>query len=304
MKDKHFDKIRYLSRAHVRHVTPYLGGLNSWNMAPHFGLSDNAMLKGDLLALVKRNHLMEWVFHSSIFAKQLESDYFRIIPLMRREYTGLEIRQIKYSFHTLMALGNILYVNFVDSDDYLRKLHSSDCLMIIRNGLSVPSDNVWSTEWCGEGGHLKIKIDNHAWGIFDDRMSKAFREDNEIFRMSYRESAFSCGVVRKESLSKRYRDFLFHLQYGRCAISDELMDYEKSAVDHIFPASKGGNNTLINLQLVNRKENNMKSNNAPLSSSACFSVEELERTGLDGLFPYTLLADRRTSVNPFGWLDL
>ena len=71
-------------------------------------------------------------------------------------------------------------------------------------------------------------------------------------------NCISDGTVTAETIKN-----LMESQHWRCAVSGEDLRMEPWAIDHIWPKSAGGLNTITNIQIVTRKVNGRKHKNIP-----------------------------------------
>ncbi len=292
-------KYRDMALFHLRRIHATLPLLDAKKMRRWAFSSDASFLCGDFRALSGRNFLSSWLLDSSRLLNRVNHRYNRVIPVPRRRYTDSEILDIKFSLHVMMSFGATVHTPVVISPDYLDRTFGSDDYFLLEGVLATNVLNLFgatalvATHNPSDIGDLFVRFTNRGW-----------RERNDVLSLRYRNNSWSVGVTRKEPLKKYYGDFLYLLQDGRCAITGQHLDSASFQVDHIFPASRGGNNTLINLQAVTEKANREKTDRVGMEHSRCFSDTELVGRGYDAFHPYPELAKRDVAHNPVGYLFL
>jgi hypothetical protein len=125
---------------------------------------------------------------------------------------------------------------------------------------------------------------------------KDLRGSPASFKLKYNQSTFSCRNI--SNLKKKYGQFLYFIQNGKCAITGELLDTTEWDVDHIWPRSQGGNNSLINLRATTRKSNLDKLDRI-IDSQYCLTSEEILKHQLLSIWHRTL-SDRKLTGHPIG----
>lgn len=291
------DKIQRASFEHVRELYNSLPTLENEKRKRFFSI-DQSLLLTDLVAMIKRNNFEHWMRESAKIANILEASYERIVPIKKREYNANEISQIKLTLHTLIALGCTIYVPFTNDDKYLDTHFGSSNVLLIDNVLTIDANKVYDEN---EPYFVKSKKPKN-YDLFSPFLNSKWRESNSIYTLRPRRNYFTAGVNKKVSLKNIYGEFLYFLQNGKCAITQEKLDISQMQVDHIFPSSKGGSNTLINLQLIKDGENLKKSNSVKEIDQWIFSERELVDLELDISFPYKDLSDRKRTSNPFNYV--
>ncbi len=291
---------RYVSRYHVNTVARRLVDLECLRKPPEFHSIDGSLILGKYSFLIERSSLMEWMLWSAKMVAQLNTRYFRVIPIPRRNFTVREVDQIKLTLHALLCLGSIVFIRLDPDDDFLMKNFETDNVMLMRGGFSMLTRGRWSSrEQTIETLDSTDRLD-----VFDCYKRPAWREANDTLRLSYGMNAFNCGVLRTDPLRERFGHLLYYLQGGFCAITNEPIAYKDAEVDHVFPSSKGGTNVLINLQVVDRKVNRIKSNDIAPGAVRIFDEAGLLEINLDCMHPYLDLVRRDVRYNPLGYLRL
>lgn len=292
---KNNDKILKASIKHYEQLHFYKSKLELLPKKQLFSTDKSFLLKG-FVDIIKRNNFNYWVFGSAQLSNNLKAQYHRVIPIKFEEYDYYQINQIKYTIHTLICLGANVYLAFTENKNYLEDNFGVDNSLLIKDLYALDSRLIYDVN---EELHLiPRKPDNYS--LFKNYLDKNWRESSQVFSLKHSRNYFTCGVRRGgESLRKKYGLFLYYLQNGKCAISNEKFNFSELEVDHIVPAAKGGNNSIINLQLVHKKINNKKSDTLDVLADRIFNDEELFKMGLDNTFPYAELTKRITNINPF-----
>jgi hypothetical protein len=274
--------------------------LESLPRRPDFHSIDNSIIMGDPLGLIRRASLMEWVIDGQRLCNQLKARYFRVIPVLDEQRAPKVLDYLKFTLHTLLSLGASICVIFTTDHRFLSAHYGVDNACTIQGGFSLTSDRAWIA---GDSYFSVVEQTDHL-DLYKRFNSPDWLHSNRAWLLKYGRNSFTMGVERKEKLREKYGDFLAELQNGTCAISRQRLNITGLHVDHIFPTSRGGNNTLINLQAVSPIHNLEKSNRGGEASRRILSDHDLEEAGLDTHHPYTELTSRVTSVNPFGYLLL
>ena len=64
--------------------------------------------------------------------------------------------------------------------------------------------------------------------------------------------------MHRHAVRKAYRRHVFNKQNGKCSMCGQKLSYLKFTIDHIVPVSKGGKNTLENMEAMCDTCNRMK----------------------------------------------
>jgi hypothetical protein len=294
------DKIRYASRFHLSRAYAHLRCIESKKEPHDFYSIDRSFLMGKFTLLCHRNFLSEWHLESSKICSDYKLSYHRVIPLLNRVYSATEIDNIKFTLHVLLSLGCIIYLPVVNNINYLKERFGESNFVTIENEFTIKTRHIWDEN----NAELLIDYSKENVSLFKPYTDKQWREENLVYFIKYRRNTFTAGVNRKEPLKEYYGDFLCFLQNKRCAILGEPLNAFDFQVDHIYPASKGGTNTLINLQAVCSTANRKKSDNVIQSDRRIWDDKQLTEKGFDLYHPYPELTCRDISVNPFGYLLL
>jgi 5-methylcytosine-specific restriction endonuclease McrA len=223
--------------------------------------------------------------------------YNRIIPILNKEYSKEQIEEIKYTLHILLALGSEIHLPITSNQDYLDRRFAENNLLLVENTLSVTTRHLWDKD----NAELIVDHDRNKTDLFQPYRNSRWREENNVLTLKYRRNSFTAGVNRKEPLKQYYGEFLYLLQNKKCALTGEPLDIHDMQIDHIYPASLGGTNILINLQAISSAANREKSNNATASDKRLWDDKTLEEKGYDLLHPYRELTRRNSSENPFSY---
>jgi 5-methylcytosine-specific restriction endonuclease McrA len=277
-----------------------MGLLEKAPRRPDFHSIDNSIILGDPLGLIRRPSLMEWVLDGQRLCNQLQARYFRVMPVLDKQRPPMFVDYLKFTLHTLLSLGATICVVFTADQHFLSAHFGVDNGCTIQGAFSLESDRAWS-----EGdAYFGVREQTDHLDLYKTFQKPEWLRSNKAWLLKYGRNSFTMGVQRKENIREKYGELLGELQNGRCAISGQKLNVTGLHVDHIFPASRGGNNTLINLQAVSPRDNLEKSNHGGEANRRILSDYDLEQAGLDTHHPYTDLTARDTSVNPFGYLLL
>ncbi len=292
------DKIKHACRFHLTETYAHLSKIELSPKPDGFFSIDKSFLMDNLSLLVHRNFLSEWHIQSSKLCAEGGLLYNRVTPLLDREYSQDEIDEIKFTLHVLLSLGCVIHLPVVSDLDYLEERFGESNFVAIGNDLTLKTRHIWDDD------RAEIVVDDSKENIelFRPYTDPKWCEEHTVHSLRYRQNSFSAGVVRKEPLKRYYGDFLYSLQNKKCALTGEPLDINDMQVDHIYPASKGGTNTLINLQAVSSRANRDKSDEFIHSDRRIWDDKTLEDKGFDLYHPYPELTHRDEGVNPFGYL--
>ena len=292
------DPMRYLSLQHVRALYDHLNRLEHTKGTRRIFSTDASFLLGHYVGMIQRSNFDEWVIQSARVGDQLRLPYFRVMPLSLRTYDEVAQRQIKFTLHTVLCLGSVVFVPLVERVDVLEDMFGSQNTLVVEGEFSIAGDHYYDPE---EGVRLN-KANPEKLEMFLPFLDPSWRSVHGVLRAQYGRNAFHTGVKRKGALKKQFGHLLLALQSGRCGLCNQSVGWEEWCVDHIYPASRGGTNTLINLQLLCRPCNQDKGN--MVESEALrwhLSLTEFASWGLDANHPFPELSDRTRTANPFGY---
>lgn len=216
----------------------------------------------------------------------------RVLPILTREYSAEEVEQIKYSIHFQLLLGLELILVFTDTTDYLHNTLGSDNLVVVRKMTFIDSDRAYD-----EDSPIRLAVVRNTMVV-----NNVYRE---LSLLTKKETSLHLRYGRYTLTSARinthtqYRDLLFYLQNGKCAISGEPLNAGEWHVDHIYPLDHGGNNSLINLRGITKPCNQAKRDEVT-EPRHCFTSEQLHRYELGSEF-YQRIADRKLEGVPCGF---
>lgn len=282
-----------------QYIVEALGAYDSGGRAPtYFCFVDRSFLKGDYTDILTPD-LYSW----HVVTSQLNGDHWRrtgrrlfrrVLPLIRRRYSAEEVTLIKYSLHFQLTLGIEVWPVFTNQERFLEENFGSDNLGVIRGRKIIDSPQLYDSD-----APSRLRIVTRPDGDLRD-VYAAFGDilrNEQVHVLRYGQRIFTCFQLR--SIKSWFGDFLFNLQDGRCAVTGERLAAEPWEVDHVYPRSMGGNNSLINLQVTLGRANREKS--ADLGTARyCLSPSQLARFGLATVF-HRRLSDRTLrGVRP-GW---
>lgn len=289
------DLLSRVSYEHVYQLFQCAKTLESKEKGRRVFSTDESFLIGKYAEVIKRSNLSEWLTNSARLFSRLGWAQHRVLPIYRTNYSNQEIDEIKFTLHILLSLGCNVFLPVVDRTDFLRGTFGSPNILVAEGVFGLDGGEVYQAS----ANELFIKPARlDLMDLFNPYSIRSWRSSNECFSLVYRKNSFSTGVVRRDPIKRYYGPFLYFIQNGRCAITGSSMDYESMQVDHIHPASKGGTNVIINLQAVDKRVNNQKSNDLAINSSRIFLDADLIRLGLDIAFPYPDLCFRTSVLNP------
>jgi hypothetical protein len=291
------DKIRFACRFHLQETASHWRNIEKNPARHNFFSIDKGFLLDTFSLFVHRSYLTEWHIESARITSNLGVTYNRIIPILNKEYSKEQIEEIKYTLHTLLALGTEIHLPITNDRDYLEQRFGENNLLMVENTLSVTTKHLWEKD----NAELIVDYDRNKTDLFQPYRNSKWREENNVLTLKYRRNTFTAGVKRKEMLKRYYGNFLYLLQDKKCALTGEPLDIYDMQIDHIYPASSGGTNTLINLQALTSKANREKSNKANPSDRRLWDDKKLEEKGYDLLHPYRELTRRNSSENPFSY---
>ena len=247
------DKLHRIIQDHLAALRPF--GRDSFGKsATYIYFIDASLLSGDYANLFKLPmiswHIETAHWNRRRFRTQRRRYIRRLVPILDREYSIEEQTLLKFALNIQLALGSEVLVYFVDDDRFLENMFNVDNMVVVKRGISLEVHLPYDSKVPYE-----LDIDSSAENVSDKfQILEDLSKDNEnAYILKYDQHTFTCN--RTKRLSKKYSDFLYRLQSGRCTISQEKLLESGMHVDHIFPRGMGGNNSLTNLQLVNGAEN-------------------------------------------------
>jgi hypothetical protein len=212
--------------------------------SPRTFFVDASLLRGNQNGLLS-SAMLAWHIETAQFNHEYWSVHgrrliCRIVPLLKRLYSAGEIEKIKYNIHFQLTLGLEVLVIFLPDDTLLEKEFGIDNLAIVKKALLI-------TDAMPYDPTVTIQISVKPWsdsGVEDlyyqiDHIEHCY----ESYLLRYNSTTFTSY---RENLRRSFGEFLFSLQSGRCAISQEVIHNGAWDVDHIFPIGLGGNNSLVN----------------------------------------------------------
>ena len=293
-------KIKYASSFHIKQVYIHLPEIEYKKRSHNFYSIDKGFLLGNFTLLAHRNFFSHWHFDSAKICLNMGFLYNRVIPILDRQYTNEEIEEIKYTLHVLLSLGCVIHLPIVNRIDYLESRFGENNFVTIENRFTIKTRHVWDKD----KAVMELDYNKDNIELFNPFNRSKWREENNVLSLRYRRNTFTAGVTRNEPIKRYYGDFLYFIQSKKCAISGIKLDIQTMQIDHIYPTSKGGTNTLINLQAVDPIANKNKSDDVDESERRIWDDKTLVRKGFDLFFPYRQLTYRNVSENPFGFLLL
>lgn len=262
-------------------------------IAPYTFFTDRSFLTGDFLNIIEPEMLL-WHLNMARMNDLFRPTHRRciirrILPILIREYTSEEIEQIKFSLHFQLLLGMEVILVLIDKREYLHDLLDSDNLVVVRKMKVIDSDRAYD-----EDAPIRLAIVQKR-PIVDDIYRELSLLTEQETSMQLRYSRYSLTSARID-LQRQYGDLLFYLQSGRCAITGDPLTAGQWDIDHIYPVSHGGNNSLINLRGTTHAANIAKRDSVT-EDRYCFSPQQLQKYGLNFEY-YQLLADRKLEGLP------
>jgi hypothetical protein len=294
------DKLRYLSNLHIRELYGHLAEIESDTKRRRIFSTDKSFVLGDYVAMIRRNNFDDWVHKSSDVAALLRMPYYRVMPIPVRNYGDREVVQIKYALHTVLSLGAIVLLPIVDRLDYLERVFGEQNTLLVERSFSIRGDHYYQP---GETLRLQTTEPDNL-DLFLPFLQSIWRDSNDVLLLKYRANSYSTGVIRKEPLKRYYCSFLSVLQQGKCALCKGRFSWHDWEIDHVYPTSRGGTNTLINLQNLCGPCNKDKGDWVEPSEERIAGPRELTDWGLDSLYPYSELTFRTRTTNPFHFVTL
>ena len=289
------DNVYKASQGYNKIVIEYMPEIE-YNKGDFFS-TDKSFLMNNFTSLIKGGSLINWALPISNLTKELGIKFFKVLPIFEREYTKIEIDIIKLSLHTLISLNQTILLQFTKNDKILEENYSSSNLFISRKSLSIESSNPYL-----EKGIIKYTTsEKDRFEIFADPLNPKLQLQNSIYKLSLKTNYYNTSNSKdvRSNINKYYSEFLFRLQSGKCAISNSSCKISEMEVDHIVPCSKGGTNTIINLQLIDKKLNKEKNNKFSPADTYILEQSTLEELGLYEYIDYIKLAKRDLTHNPF-----
>lgn len=279
---------------HIGEITPIFDEINAKN-TPYIYFIDQSFLLGNYSSITQ-DELTTW----NLITAELNSKFkgqnsrlvTRLIPIVKRDYSELEINLIKHSLSIQLAQGIRLCIIFTENNNFLHSHFGTDNLVLINGRKLISCPKFWEAE---EPTELIIE------SSFSRNISHIYAELNSIIEsqdthnLCYNTDTYTSY---KLSLKKKYGHFLFDLQNGKCSITKESLSINDWDVDHIFPIGMGGNNSLVNLRAIMRKENGSKS--AKITEVRyCLSPQELKTFNLTCDY-HRKFSDRKLVNIPLG----
>ncbi len=168
---------------------------------------------------------------------------------------------------------------FTDKEDYLHDRLGSDNLVVVRKEKFIDSDSAYD-----EDAPLRFTTVQNRMVVDDiyHELSKLTEQETSIHFRYGRHTLTSARM----DLQRRYRDFLFYLQNGRCAITGDALIPGQWDIDHIYPRSHGGNNSLINLRATT-KRSNLSKRDELTAGCYCFSREQFRKYSMGSILSFT-----------------
>lgn len=262
-----------------------------------------SFLEGEFWKLITPDNLFAWIRPSAEECVARHMIYERRIPMLDKKYTEFERAAIKYALHGVLSLGNRVLILVVPNRKFIRTMFGYGNIMFISGkNLEVFLGSV------GYGDSKNVQhrespkdVNNLSWLTDDSKIARS----HETFQFEYDKSSFKTGPGRTPQLKRKYGDFLWFLQGGRCELCGDALD-GRAQVDHVYPVSRSGVSTIINLELLHGSCNRLK-------------LDKLVRNGIDvesrrEIFtkvdlnlklhvpprnPWLMLADRRNGEPPF-----
>ncbi|KXJ04941.1 hypothetical protein AC249_AIPGENE3255, partial [Exaiptasia diaphana] len=188
---------------------------------------------------------------------------------------------------------SVLFLALTEREDYLGNIFETENVLTIQNGFTITVDELWTEA----NRYVSLSEEVEMMDAFSPYRNSAWRTSSDVIRLKYGRNSFNTGVVRDEPIKKKYGQLLHFLQSGRCAVTGDKLNSETMQIDHIYPASKGGTNVLINMQAAASYANREKSDEVDESERRIFSDSELLEIGLDCWMPYPGLSILGAYVN-------
>lgn len=291
----HTTKLTKILRAHEIELVSSFGHADSRTL-PHTFFTDRSFLTGEFLNIIQPEMLL-WHFNMASINDRFRTArrqgiIRRILPILVREYSNEEIEQIKFSIHFQLLLGLEVILVLTDRREYLHDKLGSDNLVVVRKLASIDSDSAYD-----EDAPVRLAVVRKRL-VVDDiyRELGLLTEQETSIHLRYGKYTFTSARI---DLQRQYGDLLFFLQNGKCAITGNSLVAGQWDIDHIYPISHGGNNSLINLRGSTRISNELK-RDAVTEARHCFSPEQFRMHGINSEL-YWLLADRRLEGLPVGF---
>jgi hypothetical protein len=262
-----------------------------------------ALLENESWKLIAPDNYLGWIYPSAQLCLAKRMLYERRVPVLRREYSEFDQKVMKYSLHGVLSLGNRVLILLVDSRRFIvETFEHKNVMFIAASGMRAWVGSV------GYGGTSNVQsavrpteVEKLSWLMSDQLISKT----HDTFVLQYDRSSFKTGPGRTSALHAKYARFLHFLQGGRCALCNDELG-KVTEVDHVYPVSRKGNNTLINLELLHKKCNRHKCDSMyPAGVDIAADKEILTRSqlaktlGLPARSFYCQLADRQQEDPPF-----
>lgn len=263
---------------------------------PYTFFTDRSFLTGAFLNIIQPEMLL-WHFNmasmNDLFRPgQRRGIIRRILPILTREYSTEEIAKIKFSIHFQLVLGLEVILVLTDKSEYLHEQLGSDNLVVVRKMKLIDSDRAYD-----EYAPIRLAIVQKR-PIVDDIYGELRLLTDLETSIHLRYGRYTLTSARI-NLHRQYGDLLFYLQNGKCAITGDPLIAGQWHIDHIYPVSHGGNNSLINLRGTT-KASNISKRDEVSEDRYCFSLEQFQKYGINAEF-YRLLADRKLENLPLGF---
>lgn len=224
---------------------------------PRTFFADSSFLEGEMIRIL-HSDLDLWHSCTAAFSREWRTKrrghlITRIIPLPKKRDTIDQQRIAKYVLHYQLALGLELAVFFTDELDILDRQVESSNFSLVDGFAAVRSPRFWEP-----GAPIEVKRTRKKAVISDLHCAvQDMLRSEDAIRLKYNHQTFTANRV--QDLKSQFGDFLFALQGGKCAITGDRLDGIDWEVDHVFPRSLGGNNSLVNLQAVKATTNRQMS---------------------------------------------
>lgn len=283
----HSNKLTTILRAHQIELISSFAHSDD-RTSPTTFFTDRSFLTGDFLKIIRPEMLLWQLNMASLndvfrFA-QKRGVIRRILPILTKEYSVEEVEQIKYSVHFQLLMGLEVILVFVDTADYLHEQLGSDNLVVVRKMTFIDSNSAYD-----EDAPIRLAVVRNRL-VVDNMYRELSLLTEQETSVHLRYGRFTLTSARID-IHRRYSDFLFYLQNGRCAITGDPLIAGQWHVDHVYPVDHGGNNSLINLRATTKLSNEHKSDRVT-DARYCFSSEQLQKYRIGSEF-YRLVADRK-----------